>query len=138
MGSRSAGRDRRPGSRTGQVNARRLRELLTFTEDHPEQVDLTTYGEAGRACGPVGDLAGHALLLSGWELTADNTFRKDGREISGWEAIEREACAALGVTEDETWGGSDIDPLFAVLSRDEALRRLRALTEQAEAAVANA
>lgn len=116
------------------ANASLLRELLTFIEDNPEQFDTTVFGEPGRPCGPVADLAGHALMLGGWTLVADNTFKSPdgGREIRRYEDIEREACALLGLTEDEYWDGGDISPLFA-LNGDAAIRRLRELTEQAEA-----
>ena len=121
------------------MNAARLRELLTHVEDNPAQLDLTTYGEQDRACGIVADLAGWTLILRGWTLVADKTFKSpDGeREICGWQDIEREACAALGLSEDDLWGGSDIAPLFGITDPDEALSRLRELTETAEAVLAN-
>lgn len=116
------------------MNASLLRELLTFIEDHPAQFDTTTYGETGRPCGPVADIAGHALMLSGWTLVADNTFKSpDGeREITGYEDIEREAASALGLTEAELWDNSDFDCLFT-LSGEAAVKRLRELAEEAEA-----
>jgi hypothetical protein len=125
--------------RTKPMNAKLLRAVLTFIEDHPEQFDVTTYGETGRPCGPVTDVAGRALLESGWTLVADNTFKSpDGsREISGYEDIEREAQAALGLTDEELWDGGDLCTLFD-LDGDEAVKRLYELAEQAEAAVANA
>lgn len=121
------------------MNANLLRAVLTHVEDNPALLDLTTYGEIRPSGEVAADIAGRALLESGWTLVADNTFKSlDGREVSGYEDIEREACAALGLADDELWGGSDCEPLFAILDRDEAVRRLRELTEQAEAAVANA
>jgi hypothetical protein len=119
------------------VNAALLRALLTHAEDNPKLLDLTVYGQF-RPSGIVADLAGRALLLDGWELTGDNTFRKDGREVSGWPAVETAAQAALGLTDDELWNGRDRDTLFGLTNPDEALARLRELTEQAEAVVANA
>ena len=123
------------------MNAQRLRALLTHTEDHPDLLDLTTFGELRPSGDIAADLAGRALLLSRrWELAADSTFRStgDGREISGWQEIEHEACAALGLTVDDLWGHSDIVPLFSITGREEAVNRLRELVEQADAAVANA
>ena len=121
------------------MNAPRLRELLTFAEDHPDRIDTTVYGELDRSGGIVGDLAGHALVLSGWKLTADNTFMypEDGRTVCRGAEIEAEACAVLGLTEDELWAGRDLDRLFG-LPADAAVKQLRELTEQAEAATANA
>lgn len=122
------------------ADAKPLRDLLTFAEDNPSRLDLTTYGETGRPGAPVADLAGHALLLSGrWELVADGTFRspEDGREISRWHEIEAEACAVLGLSDDELWDHGDTEPLFSITGRDEALTRLRELTEEAEAVRVN-
>lgn len=122
------------------MNAKLLRALLTHVEDHPGQLDLTTYGEFRPSGEVVADLAGRALLLSDWTLTGDKTFRsEDGtREISCYWEIEDEAQALLDLTDDELWAGSDYDRLFSILGREEAIRRLRELTEQAEEAVANA
>lgn len=119
------------------MNAKRLRELLTFAEDNPSLVDITTYGEH-RPSGIAADLAGHTLLLSGWTLVADSTFKSpDGsREICRGEAIEAEAQALLGLGEDELWGHSDFDTVFS-LPADEAVKRLRELTEEAEAVKVN-
>ena len=122
------------------MNAQRLRALLTHTEDRPDLLDLTTYGEVRPSGDIAADLAGRALLLSGWTLTGDSTFRSpDGtRELSGWQEIEHEACAALGLSVDDLWGRSDIVPLFSITGREEAVNRLRELAEQAEAAIVNA
>jgi hypothetical protein len=121
------------------VNASLLRAVLTHIEDNPAQFDTTVYGETGRSCGPVTDVAGRALLESGWTLVADNTFKSpDGdREVSGYRDIENEAQAALGLTDEELWDGGDWDTLFD-LPAGEAVKRLRELAEQAEAAIANA
>lgn len=122
------------------MNAKLLRAVLTHVEDNPALFDTTTYGEARPSGEIAADLAGRALLESGWTLTGDSTFKSpDGtREVSSWEHIEPEACAALGLADDELWGGSDFEPLFAIFDRDEAVRRLRELTETAEAVTANA
>jgi hypothetical protein len=121
------------------VNASLLRAVLTHTEDHPDLLDLTTYGEARPSGDIAADLAGRALLLSGWTLVADSTFRSpDGtREVSGGKDIEAEAQAALGLTDDELWSNGDFETLFT-LPEFEAVKRLRELTEQAEAAIVNA
>lgn len=122
------------------MNAKRLRAVLAHVEDHPALFDATTYGEARPSGEIAADIAGRALLESGWTLVADNTFKSpDGdREISGFKDIEREAQAALGLTEDELWAGSDFEPLFSILGGEEAVRRLRELTEAAEAVTSNA
>jgi hypothetical protein len=119
------------------VNATLLRALLTHAEDNPKLLDLTVYGQA-RPSGIAADLAGRTLLLDGWELAGDNAFRKEGREISGWAAIETAAQAALGLTDSQFWGGGDQDTLFGLANPDEAVARLRELAGQAEAEVANA
>jgi hypothetical protein len=119
------------------VNANLLRALLTHAEDNPKLLDLTVYGQF-RPSGIVADLAGRALLLDGWELADGNTFRKDGREVSGYKAVEAAAAGALGLTADDLWDGGDIGNIFSLTSPDEALARLRKLAEMAEAAVANA
>jgi hypothetical protein len=122
------------------MDAKLLRAVLTHTQDHPELLDLTTYGQEGPR-GIAADIAGRALLLSGrWELAGNSTFKSadDGREVSGWQAVEHEARTVLGLTEDEEWGHGDITPLFSITSRDEATGRLRELTEEAEAVTANA
>lgn len=121
------------------MNAALLRAVLTHTQDHPDLLDTTTYGEARPSGRVAADIAGRSLLLRGWTLTGDNAFRSpDGtREISGHEEIEREAQEALGLTDDELWNHGDFDTLFT-LPADEAVARLHELTEEAEAAVANA
>jgi hypothetical protein len=121
------------------VNAKLLRAVLTHVEDNPALFDPCVWGEADRDTGDVTDLGGRALLLSGWTLIRDNEFLSpDGtREISQSDDIAREARGALGLTEDEFWDGSDFDTLFD-LDRDAAVARLRELTGQAEAAIANA
>jgi hypothetical protein len=121
------------------VNAALLRAVLTHAEDHPDLLDNTVYGEARPSGDIAADIPGRALLESGWTLTADNTFRSpDGdREIHGFAGIEREAQAALGLSDDELWNHGDFDSLFT-LPEFEAVARLRDLTEQAEAATANA
>lgn len=122
------------------MNASLLRAVFQHTQDHPELLDLTTYGQEGPR-GTAADITGRALLLSGrWELAGDSTFKsaEDGREISGWQAVEHEARTVLGLTEDEEWGHGDITPLFSITSGDEATGRLRELVEEADAAVANA
>ena len=58
------------------MNAARLRELLTFTEDNPHLLDTMTYAEA-RHVGIVADLAGRTLLLNGWTLAGDDAFLRD-------------------------------------------------------------
>jgi hypothetical protein len=121
------------------VNAKLLRVVLTHIEDHPDLLDTTTYGEVRPSGEIAADVAGRALLESGWTLVADNTFKSpDGdREVSGYQDIENEAQAALGLTDEELWDGGDWDTLFD-LPAGEAVKRLRELAEQAEAAVANA
>lgn len=122
------------------MNAKLLRALLTHVTDNPALLDLTTYAEARPSGQVVADIAGRALLLSGWTLTGDSTFRSpDGkREVcEGW-AIEDEAQALLDVTDDDLWAGRDLDCLFTITDVDEAVRRLTALTEAAEAVAANA
>lgn len=121
------------------MNAALLRAVQTHVEDHPDLLDTTTYGEARPSGDIAADIAGRSLLESGWTLTADNTFRSpDGtREIRGHEEIEREAQAALGLTGDQLWNHGDFDTLFT-LPADEAVKRLRELTEEAEVAIVNA
>lgn len=119
------------------MNAARLRELLTFTEDNPALFDTTTYGEA-RPSGIAADLAGRTLLLHGWALAGDDSFLSpDGtREINRPLDIEDEAQVLLDLTEDQLWNGGDFDRLFS-LPADEAVERLRELAEEAEAVLAN-
>lgn len=119
------------------MNAALLRAVLTHIESFPALFDTTAYGEAGRG-GIVGDIAGRALLLSGWTLTGCNAFRSpDGtREVTLYQGIEDEAQALLGLSADQLWDGGDLDCLFD-FGRDEAVRRLRELTEEAEAVRVN-
>jgi hypothetical protein len=122
------------------ANAKLLRALLTHVMDHPSLLDLTTYAEHRPSGDIVADLPGRALLESRWTLVADKTFRSpDGeREIcEGW-AIEDEAQALLDVTDDDLWAGRDLECLFTITDNDEAVRRLTALTEAAEAVTSNA
>lgn len=122
------------------MNAKLLRVLLTHVTDNPALLDLTTYAEARPSGQVVADIAGRALLESGWTLVAKDTFRSpDGkREISApWE-IEDEAQALLDVTDDDLWAGRDLECLFTITDNDEAVRRLRELTEAAEAVTSNA
>lgn len=122
------------------MNAKLLRAVLTHAEDHPDLLDTSTYGEFRPSGGIAADVAGRTLLESGWTLAAANTFRSpDGkREVSaGWE-IEDEAQALLGASDDDLWAGGDFECLFTVADRGEAVRRLRELTETAEAVTADA
>jgi hypothetical protein len=118
------------------VNAKLLRAVLAHVEDHPELLDLTTHGEARTSGGIAADVAGRALLESGWTLVAKDAFRSpDGLlTVSHWMEIEREARLALGLTETELWGGGDFECLFTVTGRDAVTARLRELTGEAEAA----
>jgi hypothetical protein len=121
------------------MNAKLLRAVLTHVTSYPALHVTTTYGEVRPSGEVAADIAGRALLESGWTLVADNTFRSpDGRrEVSlHWE-IEDEAQALLDVTDDDLWAHGDFECLFSVLDRDEAVRRLRELTEQAEAVWVN-
>ncbi len=121
------------------MNASLLRAVLTHAEDYPHLLDTTTYGEYRPSGEIAADIAGRALLLSGWTLTGDSTFRSpDGsRTLSGPADIEFEAQALLGLSDDELWDNGDLDNLFDLPPRY-AVTRLRELAEQAEAAVANA
>lgn len=122
------------------MNAKLLRALLTHVTDNPALLDLTTYAEARPSGQVVADIAGRALLESGWTLTGDSTFLSpDGtREVcEGW-AIEDEAQALLDLTDDDLWANRDLECLFTITDNDEAVRRLTALTEAAEAVAANA
>jgi hypothetical protein len=121
------------------VNAKLLRAVLTHVEDHPDLLDTTTYGKARPSGEVAADIAGRALLCSGWTFTARNAFRSpDGsREIWRGEDIEFEAQALLGLSDDQLWDNGDLDNLFD-LPAGLAVSRLRELTEEAEAAVANA
>jgi hypothetical protein len=121
------------------VNASLLRAVFQHTQDHPDLLDTTTYGEKRPSGDVAADLAGRALLESGWTLTGDSTFlsASGNREVSGWQEIEDEACAALDLTRDQLWNGGDLDCLFT-LPADEAVKRLRELTEEAEAVKVNA
>jgi len=116
------------------VNAPLLRAVLAHIEDNPALFDPRVWGETDRDGGDVADIAGRALLISGWTLVEDNVFRsEDGtRELCRSEDIEREAIALLGLTEDEFWNGTDLDTLFD-LDREKAVTRLRELTGQAQA-----
>lgn len=121
------------------MNAALLRAVLTHAEDHPDLLDTTTYGEHRPSGEVAADIAGRTLLESRWTLTAKDAFRSpDGRrEIArGWE-IDDEAQALLDVTDDDLWAGGDFECLFAILDREEAVRRLRELTELAEAVRVN-
>jgi len=110
------------------MNAKLLRAVLTRIEEFRPSGEIAA------------DIAGRALLESKWTLTAANTFRSpDGkREVSACYEIEDEAQALLDVTDDDLWAGGDFECLFTVAGRDEAVRRLRELTETAEEAIANA
>ncbi len=116
------------------MNAKLLRAVLAHIEDNPALFDPRVWGETDRDGGDVTDIAGRALLLSGWMLVEDNVFRSpDGtRELDRSEDIEREAITLLGLTEDEFWNGTDLDTLFD-LPADKAVVRLRELKKQAEA-----
>jgi hypothetical protein len=122
------------------VNAPLLRAVLTHVTTYPALLDLTTYAEHRPSGDIVADIPGRALLESGWTLVADKTFRcPDGkREVcEGW-AIEDEAQALLDLTDDDLWAGRDLECLFTITGNDEAVRRLTALTEAAEAVTSNA
>lgn len=121
------------------MNAKLLRVLLTHVTDHPSLLDLTTYAEYRPSGDIVADLAGRTLLESDWTLVADKTFLSPGgeREVcEGW-AIEDEAQALLDVTDDDLWANRDLECLFTITDPDEAVRRLTALTEAAEAVKVN-
>lgn len=121
------------------MNAALLRAVLTHTQDHPDLLDTTTYGEARPSGEVAADIAGRALLESRWTLAGDSTFRSpDGtREIHGSADIEFEAQALLGLSDDQLWDNGDLDNLFD-LPAGLAVSRLRELTEEAEAVTANA
>jgi len=119
------------------ANASLLRAVLTHVEDYPGQFDTTTYGELRPSGDIAADIAGRALLLSGWTLAGDSAFRKGARTLSGPADIEFEVQALLGLSDDELWDNGDLDNLFDLPARG-AVTRLRELAEQAEAAVANA
>jgi len=121
------------------VNAKLLRAVLTHIEGNPALLDLTVYGEFRPSGEIAADIAGRALLESKWTLAAANTFRSpDGkREVSACWEIEDEAQALLDVTDDDLWAGGDFECLFIVADREEAVGRLRELTEQAEAVRVN-
>lgn len=121
------------------MNAALLRAVLTHAESFSALLDLTTYGEARPSGDIAADIPGRALLESGWTLVADGTFRSpDGtREISRHWEIEDEAQALLDLTDDDLWAHNDLECLFTITDEDEAVRRLRELTEQAEAVKVN-
>lgn len=121
------------------MNAALLRAVLTHIESYPALLDLTAFGEALPSGEVAADIAGRALLLSGWTLTAKDTFRSpDGkREISAYWEVEDEAQALLDLTDDDLWAHRDLECLFTITDGDEAVRRLRELTEQAEAVRVN-
>lgn len=115
------------------MDAKLGRAVLTHIEDHPHLFDTTTWAE-DRPSGVVADIAGRALLLSDWTLVEDNTFRDpdDKYEIHHPDTIEAEACAVLGLTQDELWDSGDLYNLFT-LNDFAAVARLRELLEAAEA-----
>lgn len=115
------------------MNAGLLRAVLTHVEDNPALFDVSVWAE-DRNGEVAADIGGRALLLSGWTLTGPDTFRSpDGsREIWKFSDIEAEALRTLDLTEDEYWDSGDLDTLFN-LGGDEAVKRLRELTEEAEA-----
>jgi hypothetical protein len=122
------------------ANAKLLRAVLTHVTSYPALFITATYGEVRPSGEAAADIAGRSLLESGWALVADSTFRSpDGRREVGlhWE-VEDEAQALLDVTDDDLWAGGDFECLFTITDEDEAVRRLAALTEEAEGAIASA
>lgn len=119
------------------MNAALLRAVLEHITSYPALLDTTTYGELRPSGDIAADIAGRALLLSGWTLTGDSTFRSpDGTwTASGPADVETAAQAALGLTDDELWDNGDLDNLFDLPARY-AVKRLRELAEQAEAEAA--
>jgi hypothetical protein len=120
------------------VDAKLGRAVLAHVEDHPEQFDMSVWGESDPVCGATACLAGWALILSDWELAGDGTFKSPDGKREAWHHmdIEREAQTALALTDDEYWADGDTDCLFT-LPEDAAVKRLRELVEGAEAVSVN-
>jgi hypothetical protein len=125
------------------VNADLGRRILDHVAAHPEQLDMSLWGEEG-PCGTPACLAGRALIFSGWTLVDDGTFREPGGD---WETgrsatIADEARRLLRLDDGDFWrlarpeetgeGSHPAVCLFEV-GDDEAVRWLRRLVEREEA-----
>jgi hypothetical protein len=67
---------------------------LRRIEARPELFDMLTFGEKRGECGTVACFAGHAMLVSGYALSAsDLYYRPDGSYV---DDIESEAADLLG------------------------------------------
>lgn len=118
------------------------RKVLDHVIEHREQFDMGTWGHPGEGgCGTAACLAGWTLLLSGGYRLADRErFESlDGKPLPVRQ-VPHTARRLLDLTDEEFSspdpGGvyDEIDLFDDCQTEDEAIARLRALVEAAEAA----
>ncbi len=85
----------------------------------PEEHNQGTYGGTG-SCGTVACLAGHTLLLSGYDLRLNTFYRPDGTVVV---EEDTEAAHLLGMSY------RDANRVFFCFEREEAIRRLESFAK---------
>jgi hypothetical protein len=105
------------------------RMILKEIDAHPDSFTMALWGKP-TACGTVACLAGHAMLLSGYTLRAENTFfRPDGTYVG---VPSSEAAGLLGLTKAERFSREYPFDLFLDQEPGSAVRRLRAAVGTSE------
>ncbi len=106
------------------------RKVLDYVTEHPKQFNMSTYGQTW-SCGTVACLAGHAMLLAGYEMNRGGTYyRPDGSVV---ECESGEAAALLGLSEEERFPPDEFTIFSGHLSNNTAINRFREIVEKAEA-----
>src|SRR5712692_7014474 len=105
------------------------RKVLDYVTSHPGEFDMTVWG-GFTPCGTVACLAGHTMLLAGYQLARLNSFhRPDGTKVRRKSA---EAAKLLGLVPDEQFS-QDSFSLFGVQQNEDAIKWFRRLVEKSEA-----
>jgi hypothetical protein len=116
------------------MDAKLGREVLDYVTAHRSEFDTMVFAEIRQGV-TVADLAGHAMLQSGY------TFRKGARGFSFFRPagtrvtdVVQEARDLLRLTDEEYYGAAaEPAPLFGVQAEDQAIERFQAIVEAAEA-----
>lgn len=82
-----------------------LRKVLDHIDAHPEEWQQATYG-TGTACGTAACIAGHAMLMSGYDFNpTDEIFSRPDGSIVEFEPDEGQTILGITYTEASLYGG---------------------------------
>jgi hypothetical protein len=115
------------------VNTELGRRVLDHVAAHRNLFDTSTFGNRDER-GTVADLAGRAMLLSGYTLGWQGDYtRPDGTRVE-LHTYSDEARGLLGLDDEEFYGRDDADHmLFDWQPEETAIAAFRAIVERAEA-----